>query len=431
MKRCNLDISGFLSNLGSLSEKTICVAFSGGADSVCLLSLLDSYKEKFGYKLFATHVNHNIRGEEAKRDARFCEDFCEKRGIKFTLIETDVPNLAKKGEGLEEAARRLRYEALSNLEFDFLATAHHLDDNAETILLNLIRGTGIKGLCGIPQKRDNIIRPLLDYSKQEILNYCSENMLPFVVDSTNFENCCKRNILRNNVLPVLKEINPSFLSVLKRSISLLKRDDDCLDITAKNCLESVLEPNGLKISAICDLHEAVLSRVIIKYCNNELKILPDAYHIEQFIDVIKGKISGFELSCGYKAVNKNGYFCFEKPSEKDFEVNVYIDNLQNYQKSLKINNLFLKNAVDYDKIIGKFSVRTRKAGDKLRLASRKLTKEIRRLQQEEKIDINLRDKMPVAADDAGAFWCYNIGADERVKVDENSKRILIFEVFEN
>ncbi len=431
MKKCNLDLTEYLSSLPALKGKTICVAFSGGADSVCLLSLLNLYKESFGFSLIASHVNHNIRGEEAKRDALFCEEFCKERDIKFTLIEVDVPNMARKGESLEEAARRLRYNALSSLEFDFLATAHHLNDNAETILLNLLRGTGIKGLCGIPKSRDNIIRPLLDYSKEEILNYCKENDLDFVVDSTNFENCCKRNILRNKVLPVFKDLNPSFLSVLKRTVSLLKRDEDYLDITAKNCFESVLEANGLKISAIYELHEAILSRVIIKYCEKELGISPDAYHIEKFIDIIKGKISGFELSCGHKATNKNGYFCFEKQSNREFFVNCYTTTAENYQKLLKINNLLLKNAVDYDKIIGKFCIRNKLPGDRLRPLNRKVTKEIRRLQQEANIDKNLRNKMPVAADENGAFWCYKVGTDERVRIDLNSKRILIFEVFEN
>lgn len=431
MKNKNQFCAELLNEFSPLDGKTICVAFSGGADSVCLLHFLNSLRNNLGFNLFAAHVNHNLRGEEAKRDAVFCENFCNEIGLDFKLLDIDVLSLKPKGESIEEAARRLRYAALNSLKFDLLATAHHLDDNTETVIINLLRGTGLKGLCGIPAKRDNIIRPLLNISKDEILNYCKENNLSFVTDSTNNEDDCTRNVIRHKVTPVFKRINPSFLAVFKRSVALLKEDEDFLTLTANSLFNEAYSVKGLKIGVISNAHYAILTRLIIKYCKLTANLTPDTFHVDKFIDIILGKISGYEFCDGYFAKVKNGYFCLEKQEVSDYKVNFEVVTKKKYQNLLKINKLLLKNAVDYDKIVGELNIRNRAAGDKLRIKDRGVSKTVRRLQQELYISANLRDKMPLAADNNGVFWGYLIGTDERVSIDENSKNILIFEVFEN
>jgi len=188
----------------------IAVGFSGGADSVCLLSVLAGLRQLLKADLTAVHVNHGIRGEEADRDEAFCREFCEAGNIPFQSIFVDVPALAReKGLSTEEAARILRYEALEKAagENGLIAVAHHGDDQAETILFQLLRGSGLKGLSGMQYRRDRIIRPLLDLSGKEIRAWVSERELPFVTDSTNMDDDYARNRIRNVILPELEKIN--------------------------------------------------------------------------------------------------------------------------------------------------------------------------------------------------------------------------------
>jgi len=188
----------------------IIAGFSGGADSVCLLSVLDGLKQLLGCSLEAVHVNHGIRGEEAERDEAFCRAFCQERNISFQSIRVDVPALVKeKGLSTEEAARILRYEALESFcgPDGRIAVAHHGDDQAETILFHLLRGTGLKGFAGMQYKRDRIIRPLLDLSGAEIRSWVAEKQLSFVTDSTNLCDDYARNRIRNVILPELEKIN--------------------------------------------------------------------------------------------------------------------------------------------------------------------------------------------------------------------------------
>ena len=188
---------------------TVTVGFSGGADSVCLLSVLWDLAAVLGITVKAVHVNHNLRGEEALRDEKFCEMFCKEREIPFKAVSVDVPAFQKeRGLSLEEAARILRYEVLEKEAGEGpVATAHHADDQAETVLLNLLRGTGLLGLRGMESKRGPVIRPLLPFSKDEILSYIDSHGLSFVTDSTNLENDAARNRIRNVILPELKKIN--------------------------------------------------------------------------------------------------------------------------------------------------------------------------------------------------------------------------------
>ena len=185
----------------------VTVGFSGGADSLCLLYVLKSLESLLKCSVDAVHVNHNLRGPEALRDQEFCRNFCSEHGIPFEAVSVDVNGYAcEHGLSTEEAARILRYNALSE-KASLIAVAHHSEDQAETILLNMLRGTGVRGLSGMPYRRDGIIRPLLCVSKEDILTFLRENSLSFVTDSTNLENDYARNRLRNEVMPVLKSIN--------------------------------------------------------------------------------------------------------------------------------------------------------------------------------------------------------------------------------
>lgn len=414
-----------------LSGKTVCVALSGGADSVYLLHKLAEYSANFEYRVTAAHINHNLRGAESDRDAVFCKELCEKLAVPLKLFEIDVISKARKGESIEEAARRLRYDALFSVECDYIATAHHLDDNVETVLINMLRGTGLKGFCGIPRRRDKIIRPLLEFSKEDILTECNENGWDFVTDSTNNSDDYTRNLLRHKVTPVLRQINPSFSRVFSRNLQLLKQDRDYLETASKKLYMTVKTTNGLDIKALKNEHTAILSRVVQAYCKEVSGITADMTHLEEFVRIIRAGQGSYELSKGYRAVANGKFFVLEKPLNKNFSATfevVYVENINNY---LKINNLLLKNVIDYDKICGEFSVRTRKEKDKMRLFGRGITKSLRRLQQEKRIPDYLRDELPLAADEEGVFWAHKIGIAERVAADSKTKNLLIFSVSEN
>ena len=185
---------------------SIVIGLSGGADSVFLTLILNEIKDEFNLKLKAVHINHQLRGDESERDMLFCKNLCKKLDIDFVCEKIDVKAQAKlRNKGIEEAAREIRYECFKNeCENGKIATAHNLDDLAETLIFNITRGSGVLGLCSIPIKRENIIRPILYVSREEIEQYLKNANQDFVVDSTNLTDDYSRNKIRHNVIPTLK-----------------------------------------------------------------------------------------------------------------------------------------------------------------------------------------------------------------------------------
>lgn len=207
----------------------ILIACSGGADSVAMTEALRILSLLEQWHIFVCHVNHNIRGEEAQQDALWVGNFCHVRGLDFCIENVDVPSFAKEEKySTEEAARILRYRALQKVaeekNLSKIAVAHNLDDNAETIVMNILRGSGLDGLTGIKVKRDNIIRPMLEISRKEIEDFCANNTLNFCTDSSNNERKHLRNKVRLDLVPVLKRYNPSVSETLCRLSSILEKD---------------------------------------------------------------------------------------------------------------------------------------------------------------------------------------------------------------
>ena len=215
MKKIDEKIIRFIEEqeLIELGDK-ILVALSGGPDSVFLLHFLLKYRKKYGIEIGAMHVNHMIRGEEANKDEKFCRKLCLKLGVDYHTVKRNVPSFAKTNKiSIEEAAREIRYKELTKIQknffYDKIATAHNCSDNAETVFLNLIKGTGLKGLSGIPIRRENIIRPILSISKDEILEYLKKNKVEYLIDKTNLSNIYERNFVRNEIFPQIKKyLNP-------------------------------------------------------------------------------------------------------------------------------------------------------------------------------------------------------------------------------
>lgn len=251
------------------NAKTVVCGLSGGADSTSLLIALKELSEKFGFKISACHLNHGLRGEESDSDEIFCENLCRKLEIPLYNRKIPVCDYSEKHKSLEKTARDVRYgffeDALEYFgEGSVLATAHNANDNAETVLLNLIRGTGLKGLCGIPPERGRIIRPLLKIQRREIEEFLAEKRQEYVTDRTNFSEIYTRNRIRRKIIPEIAEINPSFTDTIGRMTEILRSDSDFLEEISEKALSESKSGRGYAAEKLDLLPEPVKSRAVKK-----------------------------------------------------------------------------------------------------------------------------------------------------------------------
>ncbi len=413
----------------SLIEKgdTVTIALSGGADSVSLLYILNSLKEELGITINAAHFNHSIRGDEAMRDQNFAKNICEKLGVEFFTETADVPKYARENHlSLELAARKLRYEFLQRVAIGKVATAHTASDNLETVIFNLTRGTSLKGLCGIPPKRDRFIRPLILCTRQDIEKYCELNNLDFVTDSTNLCDDYSRNNIRHNIIPLLKSINPNVEDAVSRMTTSLREDNDYIETSANAILYSLYDDNGLFVENFDKIPVSIAKRIIIRFfgiCYPEISL--ENRHINEIYDICcvnKGKIN---LPSNLFAVVKNSHLNFED-NTNFFKTEYSIK----FEKMENVNNLFSNNILDCDKIVGKLTVRNRLDGDKFRPYKRGCTKTLKSLFTESKIPQEIRNTLPVVADEKGIVWVYNIGVADRCAVTKNTKNIINIKITE-
>ncbi len=408
----------------------VTVALSGGADSVTLLYALNRLKDRLGITVKAAHLNHLIRGDEAFRDEEFVKNLCSSLDIPLISERIDVPKLAKKQNlSLETAAREIRYEFLNRVcEGGLIATAHTASDNLETVILNLARGTAIGGLCGIPIKRDNIIRPIISVTREEIEKYCCVNNLSFVTDSTNLSDDYTRNKLRHSIVPVLKELNPKIEKTVLKTSRSVTEISNMIKSSAENYIKENFADNKLDVSNLDGLNPEIVKRVIIEFvkiCDSGISL--EACHIESIYKIC--------LKCGKTGIpknkycqNKNGYLFVGSNDEnlKKTEFSVEITKI-----SENVNNLLLNNSLDCDKIVGKLVLRTRQSGDSIRLANRGCTKKLTKLYNEFSVPINLRDTLPVISDDLGVVWIHGIGVAERCAVSKKTNLVYVIGVKEN
>jgi len=415
------------------ADTIVTVALSGGADSMALLNVLITLKDRLNIKVKAAHLNHLIRGDEAYRDEEFVKKQCEILNVPLVCQQKDVPKYAKENNlSLELAARKLRYEFLNEISEGVIATAHTASDNLETVIFNLTRGTGIDGLCGIPAKRDNIIRPLILCTRDMIEGYCQENNIPFVTDSTNLSDDYTRNRIRHSVIPILKSINPSVEKTALRSSVVLKEISDDLIFSAKNFIEENLTDNKLLVSDINSIPASTFKKIIIEFVKIfDNSILLENCHIEEIFNICKnGGKTSIPKNCYCRCQNHIlEIFNSNADIEENDQYNLEITEISKefYEKNINVNNLLLNNSFDCDKIVGKLVVRTRLPGDSIRLNNHAYTKPLTKLYNELKIPRGKRSSLPVIADDRGVVWIHDIGIASRCAVSKKTERIYYVE----
>ncbi len=319
--------------------ESVLVALSGGADSVCLTHALCAFKDEIGITVSAAHVNHGIRGEEADRDEEFARQFALSLGIEFYSVKLDIPAEAKEsGVSEETAGRNARYAFFDSLcrrhGIDKIATAHNKNDNAETIAMNFIRGSTVKGLGGIPRRRGNIIRPLLDVSRGEIERYCAENELEYVTDSTNLSCDYTRNKARNMLIPLIeREFNSSFTETVTKNAVLAAEDSAYIDKTARAEYERIVADGRAEIKELISLDAAIRRRVVY-YMLSEASGTKDdigAAYVKSALSLAE-KQSGAsaDFPHGVRLRNEYGFLVAEKRTEDTNPFECTLKSGENY-----------------------------------------------------------------------------------------------------
>ncbi len=437
-------------------SNAIIVGFSGGADSTVLLSFFDNLRETFPkISLIAAHVNHMIRGDEADRDEAFCKGFCLERGITFESARIDVPAIAKNsGMGLEECAREARYSFFEELSKKYprslIATAHNADDNLETVIFHIARGSGTKGISGIAPIRDKkLIRPLLSCTSEEIRAFAKDNEIDFVTDSTNLETVYTRNSIRHGIAPLLYNLNPRAQDAALRLSEAARSDCDFIEKEAEKILA-----DGVTRERLADLHPALFQRVILAlfqkragtFCDLSEKNIRDC---RTLVSSTKNGSISLPRQLAFFA-DKNEVYIEKDPkylpdNEKTADspillqpnVPIYFSDFcillgqnGNYVNIIDENvyKLSLHERLDYGKIYGNVWIRLRRPGDVLRKGG--MSRKLKKLLCDADIPLRIRNSLPIAEDENGIICVPYIGTRDGVTPCETTKEIINLSIFE-
>ncbi|MBQ9858216.1 MAG: tRNA lysidine(34) synthetase TilS, partial [Oscillospiraceae bacterium] len=401
---------------------------SGGADSVCMLHILLELSKEHNFTVCAAHFNHMLRGEEADRDEAFVKELCTSLGVPFYAGRGNVAAFAKEhGKSTEESARIMRYNFLHKTAAETgaakIATAHNTDDNAETVILNLARGTGLAGLRGIPPVRDNIIRPILCLTREDVENYLASKSISYVTDSSNLEDVYSRNKLRHRAMPVLRELNPRFAESIMRTGEIIRQDEEYLSAESDRIIAENAKDNRISSSLLLKLPKSLSSRIIRKMANSGLS----ASLVDDVLNLCKSNSPSAQLDIpGITVRREYDELVFGDPDATTFQETTLI-----LGESIKIPDLQLeisleetvytpnihKSFTEYlfktADVYGKITIRPRKIGDKLKLRGTRCTKTLKKLFTEKHIPAIYREIQPVIADEMGVLGVYALGCDTR------------------
>ena len=442
---------------GMPDDTPILVAFSGGADSTALLHMLVEHSKNSKAKIYAAHVNHMIRGAEADRDEEFCKNLASSLGVELFVLRRDVPLFASEaGLSIETAARNVRYdffdEIMKEHDIPILATAHNANDNLETVIFNMTRGSGPSGICGIPRSRPckngTVIRPILDISKEEIFEYCRLSSLKYVTDSTNVDTDYTRNKIRAQIIPSLMEINSGLIENVSRLTKTLTEDELCLQSLADWFLDEMNEDASFDIQKLLGSPIAVTSRAIIALYKSVSGGESLEYtHIKAIRALCKSATphSKINLPADVDAVIEQGRLYIVKRESTptpapEFSVtlsegavsipriNAEI-TIENSQSPINIYKKSTLLYLDFDRINGTLIARNRRAGDKIKLHG--VNKSVKKLLCDLKIPLSLRYRLPMICDDSGIvaipFAAIADGYEKKDKQDALHLRLNLLE----
>ena len=412
---------------------------SGGADSMTLLHCLLHSKKKLN--LIVAHLNHKLRGNESDDDEKFVRNFCLQNNVRFVCRSVSILNISKLNRiSVEMAGRNERYKFFN--EFGrTVATAHTFSDKIETFFLNLARGTSLNGLCSISNVRGEIKRPLIEFKRFEIEQYCAENGLSYRNDSSNLSLVYFRNRIRCKVVPELKKLNFNFEFNMLKVFNCLNENEAYFARIISEIFKTDLINGVLKLNRFYYEHIAIKKRIIFQFLKLK-NIQPTSLMIERILNLIQNKKSNVKISLPRgkiavcygnflyvenKVISEAEFFNFVLPKSDEF----FYKNLHFKKLSLikfkyflkKQSNLFLFK-FDYDKIKGRLCVRSRMPGDRIKLLNRP-TKKIKKLIQESKMSLYEREKIFILADDLGPIWAFGFGCDVRVLADNKTRNFMV------
>lgn len=428
----------------------IAVGVSGGADSVALLRFLAALRPQFGWDLVVCHIHHGLRGAEADRDECFVRALAEQLGLPCAVSRIDAAALALRDHiSVEEAGRMARYAFFAQTagEGGRIATAHTLDDSIETVLMNLVRGTGLRGLCGIPRIRGNIVRPLLDCTRAEVEDYLGALGQPYCTDSTNLTDDYTRNRIRHDILPRLCALNPNFPGAMARMLPRLAAQQaltDCLAAQSAQQLHAAC--GGLSRQGLSALPEPVCDRLLLRLLEqNRLPV--SAAAVERMTETLRtgGKLDLAARSWFFVAQGDLAAVIYAPPGgippvpvplpqeetpvilpfspQKSLKLTLCNKIVAN--TSEKFNISLLKYAIDCDRIKGYSFMRTRRPGDTFIIGKKQLS--LGEAWAAAGIPALLRPALMVLADEQGVLWAEGIGSSSRAAVTENTKQYVIIE----
>lgn len=449
MKKTEEKVIRFIASRSLVNKgDKILVALSGGPDSVFLLYFLYKFSNKYKIKLGAFHLNHKLRGKNAEADQKFCRAFCKNLGLPLFEASVNVQSVASKMKtSVEEAGRFTRYRLLNKVAskngFNRIATAHIKDDNTETVLLNLIKGSGITGMTGIPDKRDNIIRPILCLSKKEILDYLNTNKIGYRLDESNLSVEYERNFLRQSIIPLIKDrLNPSLDETLFNSSFIFKSLKDFIDkyVTDVKAAIATSKKNELiiNIQEPKKYHPFLVAETLRSVVSEKWNISLSSEDVNRTLKLLSSQSGTFlELQNKLMIFRDRGELIIRKKKSKEIKevysvipdqtINTNYGKLSiNYVERKKIQ--FKPDAniehITADHISEKLILRVWQAGDKFIPLGMKGEKKVSDFLIDIKMSRLDKQKQYVLTDGNKIIWLVGKRIDNRYKITDKTKRVL-------
>jgi tRNA(Ile)-lysidine synthase len=440
-------------------EKVL-VGLSGGPDSVCLLSVLHSVRKRFTLEISAAYIDHGLRPRETGKEVEFCRSLCERLKVPFYTKAINVKSYAQDRKmNMQEAARQLRYGAFEEISRDIgagkIALGHTADDQAETLLMRLFRGSGPTGLSGIPPVRKNVIRPLIETGRGEIEKFLEDEKTEYITDSSNLKKNYLRNRIRLSLIPMLREYNPDIIETLSKTAAIFRGEERYFEILATKALMKLISRKTdsrieLFLAPLEIMDKAVMRRVLRRVIDETKGLRGISFiHIEDIIDLIKSGHSGdrIYLPKGIRVIRE--YSTLILTSESPVTLGTYSLTVPG-DVILKEAGILIKSSLttahelqtqglnkelrtasgvfDADKLKYPLTVRPRKDGDFFYPAGFGRRKKIQDFFVDEKIPRDERDRVPLVISENDIIWVVGYRGDDRFKVGEGTEKVVRFEL---